>query len=231
MQKPEDPSVDRRDFLKKAATSAAVLMSGSTAVEAQSSGSSAVTPVETGDISGLITESPGSDFMVDVLKTLDFEYIASNPASSFRSLQESFVNYGKNAKPEWLTAMHEESSVGMARGYFMIERKPMAVLAHSTVGLQHAAIAIYHAYCARVPVYIIIGNTLDAVLRREGVEWRHSVQDAAATVRDYIKWDDTPVSLGHFAESAVRAYRMAMIPPMGPVVLVADSNLQERPME
>ena len=123
MQEPENASVDRRDFLKKAATGAAMLVAGNTAVKAQSSGSSAVTPLETGDVSGLITESPGSDFMVDVLKTLDFEYIASNPASSFRSLQESFVNYGKNTKPEWLTAMHEESSVGMARGYFMIEGK------------------------------------------------------------------------------------------------------------
>jgi acetolactate synthase-1/2/3 large subunit len=49
-------------------------------------------------------------------------------------------------------------------------------------------------------------------------------------VRDYIKWDDTPVSLGHFAESAVRAYTIATTPPMGPVVLVADGPLQEEPI-
>ena len=54
-------------------------------------------------------------------------------------------------------------------------------------------------------------------MRRPGVEWAHSVQDAAAMVRDYIKWDDTPVSLPHFAESAVRAYKIAMTPPMMPV--------------
>ncbi len=58
-------------------------------------------------------------------------------------------------------------------------------------------------------------------LRRPGVEWTHSVQDAAAMVRDYIKWDDQPASLQHFAESAVRAYKIAMTPPMGPVLLVA----------
>src|SRR5437879_12232287 len=49
-------------------------------------------------------------------------------------------------------------------------------------------------------------------------------------VRDYTKWDDVPVSLPHFAESAVRAYRIAMTPPREPVVLVADSTLQESPI-
>jgi thiamine pyrophosphate-dependent acetolactate synthase large subunit-like protein len=56
------------------------------------------------------------------------------------------------------------------------------------------------------------------------------VQDAAAMVRDYVKWDDTPISLTHFAESAVRAYKIAMTPPMAPVLLVADSELQENPI-
>ena len=118
----------------------------------------------------------------------------------------------------------------MAHGYFKAEGKPMAVLCHGTVGMQHAAMAIYNAYCDRVPVYILAGNSLDATLRRPGVEWAHSVQDAAAMVRDYIKWDDQPVSLPHFAESAMRAYKIAMTPPMMPVLLVIDGGLQEDPI-
>jgi acetolactate synthase-1/2/3 large subunit len=118
----------------------------------------------------------------------------------------------------------------MAHGYFKAEGKPMAVLCHGTVGMQHAAMGIYNAYCDRVPVYIMAGNTLDATLRRPGVEWAHSVQDAAVMVRDFIKWDDQPISLPHFAESAVRAYKIAMTPPMMPVVLVIDGGLQEDPI-
>jgi thiamine pyrophosphate-dependent acetolactate synthase large subunit-like protein len=106
----------------------------------------------------------------------------------------------------------------------------MAVLVHGTVGMQHAAMAIYNAYCDRVPIYILAGNSLDATQRRPGVEWAHSVQDAAAMVRDYIKWDDTPFSLPHFGESAVRAYKIAMTPPMMPVVVVIDGGLQEDPI-
>src|ERR1700730_14659623 len=106
----------------------------------------------------------------------------------------------------------------------------MLVLAHSTVGLQHASMGVYDAWCGRTPVVVMVGNTIDVNERRPGVEWFHSAQDAAAMVRDYTKWDDLPASVPHFAESAVRAYRIAMTPPREPVVLVADSALQEAPI-
>jgi len=165
-----------------------------------------------------------------VLKSLDFEYCAINPASSFRGLQEAIINHGGNARPELLTCPHEEIAVGMAHGYAKMEGKPMAVLAHGTVGLQHATMAMYNAYCDRAPVYIMIGNIMDARKRAPGVEWAHSAIDPAALVRDFVKWDDQPVSLQHFAESAVRAYRIAMTPPMAPVLLSLDAELQENPI-
>ena len=154
--------------------------------------------------------------------------MCANPRSSFRGLHESLINYGGNESPELITCCHEESSVAMAHGYFKAEGKPLAVMAHGTVGLQHAAMAIYNACCDRVPVYVILGNHNAAALRR-AAEWYHGVQAAADMVRDYTKWDDTPWSLGHFSESAVRAYKVAMTPPMAPVVMVVDGHLQEEP--
>jgi len=159
------------------------------------------------------------------------DYICANPGSSFRGLHESVVNYGGNTKPQFITCMHEEISVAMADGYAQVEGKPLMVFAHGTVGLQHASMAVYNSFCGRIPVFIILGNSLDATTRRPGVEWKHSVQDAAAMVRDYVKWDDNPVSLPHFAESAIRAYKIMMTPPMAPVLLVADSDLQESAIE
>jgi acetolactate synthase-1/2/3 large subunit len=49
-------------------------------------------------------------------------------------------------------------------------------------------------------------------------------------IRDYVKWDDNPISLQAFAESAVRAYKVATTPPMMPVALVAGHELQENPV-
>lgn len=172
----------------------------------------------------------GGDFMVDVFKTLDLDYLAMNCASSFRGLHEAIVNYGMNVKPEILTCPHEEIAVSMAQGYAKIEGKPMAVICHGTVGLQHAAMALYNSWCDRVPVYVLIGNITDADKRLQGFEWLHSAIDPAALVRDFLKWDDQPASLQHFAESAVRAYKISVTPPMGPVLLSLDAELQENPI-
>ncbi len=235
-------SVDRRGFLKGAALGTAALVATPSLAEPQSGQTRSVTPLPSANgvaaetspppprVDVYTTDRPGSDFMVDVIKSLGFEYVAANPGSSFRGLHESIINYGGNKNPELLTCCHEESSVAMAHGYAKIEGKPMMVMAHGTVGLQHASMAIYNAYADRVPVYVVLGNILDVAYRRSVVEWAHSVQDAAAMVRDYTKWDDNPVSLTHFAESAVRAYHIATTPAMGPVVLIADAVLQEEPI-
>src|SRR5215510_10536381 len=174
--------------------------------------------------------SSGGDFMVDVLKTLNFDYLTMNCASAFRGIHESFINYGKNTKPEILTCPHEEIAVHMAQGYAKMEGKPMAMMCHGTVGLQHASMALYNAWCDRVPVYVMIGNIIEGDKRAPGVEWMHSAIDPAAIVRDFVKWDDQPASLQHFAESAVRGYKVAMTPPMAPVMLSLDAELQENPI-
>jgi thiamine pyrophosphate-dependent acetolactate synthase large subunit-like protein len=178
----------------------------------------------------LTTNKTGSDFMVDVCKTLNLDYVAACPGSTFRAFQESFINYGKNKSPEWLTCLHEEISVGLAHGYAKVAGKPMAAMVHGTVGTQHSAMAIYNAYCDRVPIVIFTGNPGAVEDRRPGVEWFHSVQDGAATVRDIVKWDDYPKSLQHFAESTVRGYALACAQPPGPVFITAESGLQEGPL-
>ena len=118
----------------------------------------------------------------------------------------------------------------MCHGYSKMEGKPMCVGIHGTVGLQHASMAIYNAYCDRVPVYIVMGNVMDSTVRRPLLDSYHSAQDPAAMVRDFVKWDDQPMALQGFAESAVRAYKIAMTPPMMPVILVADYAIQEPPI-
>lgn len=168
-----------------------------------------------------------SDYMVDVIRSLGIDYIFSNPGSSFLGLHESIVNYGGNRKPEFITCMHEESAVAMANGYYKAAGKPAAALCHSTVGLQHAAMALYNAWCDRVPVITILGNTLDLTKRMGGNDWRHSAQDPVGMVRDFIKWDDQPTTLQGFGESLVHGYKIACTPPMEPVAIVADSELQE----
>jgi acetolactate synthase-1/2/3 large subunit len=245
------PNVSRRNFMAGVAVAGAA-----TAVSPPDAAVAATAPVaDTGDApprrpsalrpdarmvaaeTGIPKELPkshgpdGSDFMVDVIKTLNIDYVVSNPASSFRALHESLIDYGGNKKPEFITCTHEESSVGMAHGYFKATGKPLMMLCHGTVGLQHATMAIYNAWCDRVPVIVIGGTDLDAAYRAPGVPTYHSALDINALVRDFTKWDDQPVSLQHFAQSMVRAYKIAMTPPHEPVMIALDLGLQQEAMK
>jgi acetolactate synthase-1/2/3 large subunit len=240
-------SVGRRRFLKSAAAGAAgIVAAGAPVAGAEQEPAAArqaapaaplsaqlradTEPPPRGGAVARFVEQPASDFMVDVIKRLGIEYVAANPGSSFEGLHESIINYGDNRMPELLTCCHEESSVAMAHGYAKIEGKPMLALVHGNIGLQHASMAVYNAYADRVPVMIIAGNWRDAGTRANGVNSYHSAQNMAVIVRDYVKWDDEPASLPAFAESAVRAYKIAMTPPLEPVLLVVDHDLQLRPM-
>lgn len=171
----------------------------------------------------------GSDVIVDMLKAFEIEYIALNPGATFRGLHDSLVNYGGNQMPEMILCPHEEMTVALAHGYARAKGKPMASAVHNIVGLQHAAMAIYNAWCDRLPV-IVMGGTgpMDTALRRPWIDWVHTAQVQGNLVRDFVKWDDQPGSVEAVADSFIRAYRLATTDPMGPVYLCWDSEVQEK---
>ncbi len=224
MSKSKKTSVNRRNFLKGAAAGAAALVAKPSIAESRAPGAAqaAAPPARPAEAVG--ETRPASDYIVDIFKSLGLEAAFSMPAGNFAGIIESVVHYGGNKNPEWLTCMHEESSVAMANGYAKIEGKPALVCAHSTVGLQHAAMAVYDAWADRVPVYMILGNTQDTAQRNDRVTWAHSAMDPCSIIRDMTKWDNNPISHTGFAEAAVRAYKIAVTPPMGPVAVVVDEH-------
>ena len=210
MDLPDKPAVGRRDFLKGVATGAlAAAPIGGVPVGAAQPAAAQQTQAPQPQSAAAVADSRpkqyASDFMVDLFRSMNMEYMFAMCASSFIGIHESVINYAGNRNPESITCTHEEISVAMANGYAKIEGKPVLVCVHGTVGTQHAAMAIYDAWCDRVPIYLVLGNTQDATERTGEVFWVHSAQDPAAIIRDMTKWDDNPVSLGHFAESAARA--------------------------
>ena len=241
MSKRSDNAIARRNFLKGATLAGAAAFTPAAANALPAAPKPALKAAVPGPKQlAMETQPPspdpvnqatsGGDFMVDVFKTLDIEYLSMNCASSFRGLHEAVINHANNVKPEILNCPHEDIAVHMGQGYAKITGKPMAMICHGVVGLQHATMAMYNAWCDRVPVIVMGGNIVEANKRAPGAEWVHSAIDPAAIVRDYVKWDDQPTSLQHFAESAVRAYKIAMTPPMGPVMLSLDAELQENPL-
>ena len=71
------------------------------------------------------------------------------PGASYRGFQDSLVNYLGNRDPQMLVCLHEEHCVAIAHGYAKVTDKPMAAAVRSNVGLMHATIAIFDAWCDR----------------------------------------------------------------------------------
>ena len=170
----------------------------------------------------------GSDVIADTLRALDIPYIALNPGASYRGLHDSLVNYLGNSAPQMLLCLHEESAVAIAHGYAKVTGKAMAAAVHSNVGLMHATMAIFNAWCDRMPV-LVLGATgpVDAAKRRPWIDWIHTARDQGALVRSYTKWDDQPASPGAAREALMRAMWIAQTVPMGPVYVNFDAEMQE----
>jgi thiamine pyrophosphate-dependent acetolactate synthase large subunit-like protein len=170
----------------------------------------------------------GSDAIAAAIRELDIPYVALNPGSSYRGLHDSLVNYLGNNRPRMLLCLHEESAVALAHGWAKVTGRPMLVIVHSNVGLMHATMAIFNAWCDRAPMIVLGANgPLDATRRRPWIEWIHTTRDQASLIRDYIKWDDQPASVGAAQEAVLRANLIAQTAPRGPVYVSFDLALQE----
>jgi thiamine pyrophosphate-dependent acetolactate synthase large subunit-like protein len=191
-------------------------------------GGKATGAIERPAVSGANAAAFGSDVVADTLRALDIPYIALNPGASYRGLHDSLVNYLGNAAPQMLLCLHEESAVAIAHGYAKVTGRAMAAALHSNVGLMHATMAIFNAWCDRMPV-LLLGATgpVDATKRRPWIDWIHTARDQGALIRPYTKWDDQPASPGAARESLMRALFLAHAAPMGPVYVNLDAEMQE----
>jgi thiamine pyrophosphate-dependent acetolactate synthase large subunit-like protein len=157
------------------------------------------------------------------------KYVALNPGSSFRGLHDSLVNKLGNRDPQMLLCLHEEHAVAIAHGYAKVTGEPLAVILHSNVGLMHGSMAIFNAWCDRVPM-LIYGATgpVDAAMRRPWIDWLHTCRDQGSLIRNYVKWDDQPASMEAAIESMLRADVIARTAPTGPTYVNFDVSIQEK---
>ncbi len=174
----------------------------------------------------------GSDVVADALRALDIPYIAVTPGASYRGLHDSIVNYLGNFTPQMLLCVHEESAVAIAHGYAKVTGKAMAAAVHANVGLMHAIMAMFNAWCDRMPV-LVLGATgpVDAMKRRPWIDWIHTARDQGALIRGYTKWDDQPASPGAAREALIRGAWIANTAPMGPVYINLDAGMQEAKLD
>jgi thiamine pyrophosphate-dependent acetolactate synthase large subunit-like protein len=173
----------------------------------------------------------GSDAVAAMLQRLELPFVCLNPGASYRGLHDSLVNYLGSEGPGLILCLHEEHAVAIAHGYAKVTERPLAVALHSNVGLMHATMALFNAFCDRVPM-VVIGATgpVDATARRPWIDWIHTAADQGALVRDYVKWDDQPASPAAAVEALARGHLLTRTDPPAPVYICLDAGMQEAPL-
>jgi thiamine pyrophosphate-dependent acetolactate synthase large subunit-like protein len=172
----------------------------------------------------------GSDLVVDLLARLDVPYVPLNPGSSFRGLHDSLVNHGGNADPQLLLCLHEEVAVSLAHGWSKATGRLGVAAIHDLVGLMHASMAVYDAFCDRTPMLLLGGSGPADPAQRRPIDWIHSATTQAQLVRDYTVWDAEPMTPGAFVTDVVRARQRALSAPQGPAYVSLDAGVQEAPL-
>jgi thiamine pyrophosphate-dependent acetolactate synthase large subunit-like protein len=195
---------------------------------AKAAADASIAAIERPNSAGANAPGFGSDVVADTLRALEIPYIAVTPGASYRGLHDSIVNYLGNTVPQMLLCVHEESAVAIAHGWAKVTGKAIAAAVHSNVGLQHATMAMFNAWCDRMPV-VVLGATgpVDAMKRRPWIDWIHTARDQGALIRGYTKWDDQPASPGAAREAILRGTWIANTAPQGPVYINLDAEMQE----
>ena len=170
----------------------------------------------------------GSDALAQILRELHIPYIALTPGASFRGLHDSLVNYLGNTRPELLLCVHEENAVALAHGYTRVTGKPLAVALHANVGLMHATMAIFNAWCDRIPILMLGGvGPIDAVQAPAvGRLDPHVARSRRARAR--LHQVGRPAgSVRRALEAIVRALSHRDDAAAGPVYVALDAAMQE----
>lgn len=168
-----------------------------------------------------------SDALVDLLAELGCTYLPLNPGSSFRGLHDSLVNHGGDRTPEIILCTHEEIAVSAAHAYAKATGGVGFAAVHDLVGLMHASMAVYDAWCDRTPLVVLGGGGPADPAQRRPIDWFHSANTQSSLVRPFVKWDDDPITPQATVDAIRRAHHIAGSAPSGPTYVTIDAAVQE----
>ena len=174
-----------------------------------------------------------SDGVVELLSRLGCRYLPLNPGASFRGLHDSLVNFtpAEGEAPVPILCGHEEIAVAAAHAYAKATDTVGCAVVHDLVGLMHASMAVFNAWCDRVPMVVLGGGGPVAPSRRRPIDWTHAANAQSGLVRPFVKWDADPVESQELLDCIAQAWQLASSEPRRPTYVTVDAALQEDPWE
>lgn len=159
----------------------------------------------------------GKSALVEQLAAEGVNYLFGNPGT----VEQGLIDEVTHSDIDYLLTLHESVAVGMADGYARARQRPAAVQLHSSVGLGNGIGMLYQAKRGGSPLVVLVG---EAGVRYDAMDGQMAVNlvEMARTVTKYATRVVEPSSLLRVVR---RAFKVAMTPPLGPVLVVLPADV------
>ena len=121
----------------------------------------------------------------------------SNPGASYRGLHDSIVNYlGNRDAADGAVASTRRTRSPSRTATAKASDRMMAAALHANVGLMHATMAIYNAWCDRAPILMLGATGPWDATQAPPVDRLdpHELRPGRRSIRNFTKWDNQPGS-------------------------------------
>jgi benzoylformate decarboxylase len=171
-----------------------------------------------------MTKTTGKSALVDVLRGEGVEYVFGIPGAT----EIHFMDALEQA-PEikYVLGLHEVVCAGMAEGYARASGKPGFLNLHTGPGLAAATPLLYNAQAGHVPLVITVGQNDTRILEHDP----HLSGDLVGLGKVFTKWATEVAHAQDLPLVLQRAFKMALQPPMGPVLVSIPQDVLTQELE
>src|SRR5215208_454743 len=181
----------------------------------------------------------GAEALIQLLVAHGVEYLFLCPGTDTAPVQEAIVRLGRDGHkvPQIVPGLFENVAMAAAHGYFMVTRKPQAVLVHVDAGTQNLGAMMHDAQRAHAGVMVFAGRTpytVDGTVpggRDAYIQWLQDQPDQPSIVRNYVKWSHELGRTDTLNYLIPRAAQIAASEPAGPVYMTVAREVLMSPME
>lgn len=156
-----------------------------------------------------------------VFQHFGVDCLFGNPGSTelpmLRALPDGF---------DYVLGLNEAAVVGMADGFARTSGRPALVNLHSAAGTGNALGNLYTAFRNNTPMVVTAGQQARSLL---GMDPFLGATRATEFPQPYVKWACEPARAEDVPAALVRAFHVALTPPMGPVFVSVPVDDWDRP--
>ena len=171
-----------------------------------------------------MTMMTGKKALIELLRREGVEYVFGIPGAT-----EILFMDGLEEAPDirYILGLHEVVCTGMAEGYARASGKVGFLNLHTGPGVAAALPLLYNAQLGRVPLVVTAGQNHTRLLQYDP----HLSGDIVGMGKIYTKWCTEIVHAEDIPATIQRAFKMAVQPPTGPVLVSIPQNVLEQHLD